>query len=52
MFYLQVKVSLAYLLPISLKLLCVSVYLQKGNFVQCYSVLSDSHPMAGDDYVP
>ena len=26
-------------------------YLQKENFVQCYSVLSDFHPMANDDYV-
>ena len=27
-------------------------YLQKDNFVQCYySVLSDFHPMANDDYV-
>ena len=26
-------------------------YLQNDNFVQCYSVLSDFHPMANDDYV-
>ena len=26
-------------------------YLQKDNFCQCYSVLSDFHPMANDDYV-
>ena len=52
MFYLLVKVSFAYL-PISLKSLCCSVlfYLQKDNFVQFYSVLSDFHPMANDDYV-
>ena len=25
--------------------------LQTDNFVQCYSVLSDFHPMANDDYV-
>ena len=47
MFYLLVKVSFAYLLPVSLKSLC----LQKDNFVQCYSVLSDFHPIANDDYV-
>ena len=26
-------------------------YLQTVNFVQCYSVLSDFHPMANGDYV-
>ena len=26
-------------------------YLQNDNFVQCYSVLSDFHPMTNDDYV-
>ena len=26
-------------------------YLKKDIFVQCYSVLSDFHPMANDDYV-
>ena len=26
-----------------------SIY-KKDNFVQCYSVLSDFHPMANDDY--
>ena len=58
MFYVPVKVSFAYFLPVSLKLLCFSVnrcaflfYLQKDNFVQCYSVLSDFHPMTNDDYV-
>ena len=45
MFYLLVKVSFAYLLPVSLK------SLQKDNFVQCYSVLSDFHPMANEDFV-
>ena len=50
MFYLLVKVSFAYLLPVSLKSLCFSVLLQKDNFIQCYSVLSDFHPMANDDY--
>ena len=51
MFYLLVKVSLAYLLPVSLKSLCFSVLStkrQKDNFVQCYSVLSDFHPMTND----
>ena len=48
MFYLLMKVSFAYLLTVSLKLLCFSV---KDNFVQCYSVLSDFHPMANDRYV-
>ena len=51
MFYLLVKVSFAYLLPVSFKSLYVLFYLQKDNFVQCYSVLSNFHPMANDDYV-
>ena len=51
MFNLLVKVSFAYLLPVSLKSLCFSVYLQKYNFVQCYSVLSNFYPVANDDYV-
>ena len=52
MFYLLVKVSFAYLLPVSLKSsLCFSVLSTKDNFVQCYSVLSDFHPMANDNYV-
>ena len=51
MFYLLEKVSFAYLLPVSAKLLCFSVRIQKDNFVLCYSVLSDFHPMANDDYV-
>ena len=51
MLYLLVKVSFAYLLPVSLKLLCFSVLSTKGQFVQCYSVLSDFQPMAHDDYV-
>ena len=47
MFYLLVKVSFNYLLPVS----CVFLfYLQKVNFVQCYSVLIDFHPMANGDY--
>ena len=51
MFYLLVKVSFAYLLPVKLKIAVLSLfYLQKHNFVQCYSVLSDFHPMANDDY--
>ena len=50
MFYLLVKVSLAYLLLVSLKSLCFFLfYLQKENFVPCYSVLSDQ--IANDDYV-
>ena len=51
MFYLLVKVSFAYLLPVSLKTLCFSVLSTQNNFVQCYSVLSNFHPMANDDYV-
>ena len=51
MFYLLVKVSFAYLLPVSFKSLCFSVHLQKVNFVHRYSVLSDFHPMANGDYV-
>ena len=44
MFYLLLKVSFAYLLPVSLKSLCFSVLsTKKNNFVQCYSVLSDFH---------
>ena len=53
MFYLLVKVSL--ILPISSKKAlnrCAFLfYLQKVNFVQCYSVLSDFHPMTNGDYV-
>ena len=38
--------------PSKLKNCCAFLfYLQKDNFVQCYSVLSDFHPMAKDDYV-
>ena len=38
--------------PSKLKIVvCFLFYLQKDNFVQCYSVLSDFHPMATDDYV-
>ena len=51
MFYLLVKVSFAYLLPVSFKSLCFSILSTKNNFVQCYSVKSDFHPMANDDYV-
>ena len=55
MFYLLVKVLFAYLLPVSLKSLCFSVLSTKkktkNNFVQCYSVLSEFHPIANDDYV-
>ena len=38
--------------PIKLKIamLFCSIY-KKDNFVQCYSVLSDFHPTANDDYV-
>ena len=50
MFYLLMKVSFAYLLPVSLKSLCVSV-LSTDNFVQCYSVLCNFHPITNDDYV-
>ena len=51
MFYLLVKVSFVYLLPVSLNRYAFLFYLQKDNFVQCYSVLSDFHPIANDDYV-
>ena len=51
MFYLLVKVSFAYLLTVSLKSLCVSVLSTEDNFIQCYSVLSDFHPMTNDNYV-
>ena len=51
MFYLLVKVSFAYLHPVTLNHCAFLFYLQKDNFVQCYSVLSDFHPMANGDYV-
>ena len=51
MFYLLVKVSFAYLLPVSLNRCAFLFYLQNDKFVQCYSVLSDFHPMANDDHV-
>ena len=51
MFNLLVKVSFAFLLQVSLKLLCFSVLSTKDNSVQFFSVLSDFHPMANDDYV-
>ena len=51
MSYLLVKVSFAHLLPVSLKSLCFSVLSTKYNFVQCYSVLSDFHPMANGVYI-
>ena len=35
---------------LKIALLFSSIY-KKDNFVQCYSVLSDFHPMANDDYV-
>ena len=41
MFYLLVEVSFAYLLPVSLSRCAFPLYLQKDNFFQCYSVLSD-----------
>ena len=51
MFFLLVKVLFAYLLPVKLKIAVLSLfYLLKDNFVQCYSVLSDFHPMANDGY--
>ena len=57
MFYLLVTVSCAYLLPVSLQSLCVSVLSTKKikknqkKIVQCYRVLSDFHPMTNDYYV-
>ena len=51
MFYLLVKVLLAYLLEVDLNRCAFLFYLQKDNFFQCYSVLSDFHPMANDFYV-
>ena len=50
MFNLLVKVSLAYLLPVSLNSLCFSVLsTKKVHFVQFYSVLSDERPMTDAD---
>ena len=49
--FLLVKVSFANLLPVSLNRCAFLFYLQKDNFVQCYSVLSDFHLMANNDYV-
>ena len=53
MFYLQVKVSFAYLRPGSTKSnRCAFLfYLQKDNFVQCCSVLCALHPITNYDYV-
>ena len=51
MFYLLTKISFAYLLQLSLNRCASLFYLQKDNYVQCYSVLSDFHPMANDHYV-
>ena len=51
MFYLLVESFIALILPVSFKSLCFLFYLKNDNFVQCYSVLSDFHPMANDDYV-
>ena len=45
MFYLLVKVSFAYLPPVSLKSLCFSVLSTKGQFRSVHSVLSDFHSM-------
>ena len=47
MFYLLVKVSFAYLLPVSIKSLCFSVLSTKRQFRS----LSDFQTMANDDYV-
>ena len=49
MFYLLVMLWLAYLLPVSLNSLCFSVLSAKGEFVQCYTVLSDFRPMEDGD---
>ena len=49
MFYLLVMLLFAYLLPVSLNSLCFSVYLQRADFVQCYTVLSDFRPMEDGD---
>ena len=47
MFYLLVKVSFDYISFQQDKNRCAFLfYVQKDNFVQCYSVLSDFHPMA------
>ena len=37
--------------PSKLKIAAFLFYLQKDNFVQCYSVRSDFHPMTNDNYV-
>ena len=51
MFYLLVMLLFAYLLPVSLNSLCFSVLssLQRADFVQCCTVLSDFHPMEDGD---
>ena len=51
MFFLLVKVSFAYPLPVSYNRCAFLFYLQKVIFVQCYSVLSEFNPMANGDYV-
>ena len=50
MFYLLVMLLFVFLLPVSLHPLCFSVrYLQKADFVQCFTVLSDFRPMEDGD---
>ena len=51
MFYLLMKVSVAYLFPVSLKSLCFSVLSTKRQFLSVLSDLSVFHPMANGDYV-
>ena len=51
MFYLLVKVSFAYLFQVDLNRCAFLFYLQKHNFFQRYSDLSDFHSMAKDFYV-
>ena len=49
MFYLLVKVSLHISSQKGLICCAFLFYLQKVNFVQCYSVLSQLHPMTNAD---
>ena len=46
MFYLLVMLLLAYLLKFAVAFL---FYLQRADFVQCYTVLSDFSPMKESD---
>ena len=49
MFYLLVMLLFAYLLPVSLNSLAFLFYLQRADFAQCYTVLSDFRPIEDGD---